>query len=100
MSDTNFSSTPVDPVAGRLPSSKEVTKFHSNADTDGNEGSLHHTLGPRKGQASPGDHDHRGGTSVLLLQGTTISGSRASGAALISVIAALVELGATDTTTA
>lgn len=101
MSDgKTLGNAPIDPVAGKLPSSKEVAKFHSNADTDGNEGSIHHTLGPRKGMASPGDHDHRGGTSVLLLQGTNISGSRASGAALISVIAALVELGATDTTTA
>lgn len=95
-----ISNKPIDPVSGVLPSTKEVARFHSNADTDGNEGSIHHTLGPRKGQSSPGDHDHRGGTSALLLQGTTISGSRASGAALISVIAALVELGAEDTTVA
>lgn len=91
---------PVDPVKGAAPSRAEVLAFHKNADTDGNEGSLHHTLGPRKGQAAPGDHDHRGGTSVLLLQGVTISGSRASGAALVSIIAALTELGATDTTVA
>lgn len=87
-----------EPTTTKVPTPKEVARFHTNADTDGNEGSIHHTLGARKGQAAPGDHAHRGGTSVLLLQGTNISGSRASGAALISVIAALVELGAEDIT--
>lgn len=90
---------PQDPVAGTVPSRKEVEKFHTNADTDGNEGSIHHTLGPAKHQASPGDHDHRGGQSVAILTGVTISGSRGGNAALASVIAALVELGASDATT-
>lgn len=90
---------PSDPVSGSSPSRKAVSDFHKNADTDGSDGSIHHTLGPRKGQAAPGDHDHRGGNSVLLLDGVTISGSRGGNAALTSVIAALVELGAVDTTT-
>lgn len=94
-----YKNKPVDPVAGETPSGRDVQKFHTNADTDGNEQSAHHTLGPSNNQASPGNHDHRGGNSVPLLDGTTITGSRASGAALVSVIAALVELGAKDSTT-
>jgi hypothetical protein len=80
------------------PSNEEVMAFHQHADTDGSEGSIHHTLGPRKGQASPGDHEHRGGSSVALLSGVTISGDTTT-LALTSVIAALVELGAVDETT-
>lgn len=90
---------PIDPVEGKTPSRKEVDKFHSNADTDGSDGSLHHTLGPRKGQAAPGDHDHRGGNSVELLLGETITGSKSGGGALTSIIDLLVSLGATDNTT-
>lgn len=96
----NLSNKPTDPVEGKVPTEKEVVKFHTNADTDGDEGSLHHTLGPRKGQAAGGDHDHRGGNSVALFDGVTISGVRAGNTALASVIAALVELGAKDNTTA
>lgn len=96
----NLPTRPMDPVEGKVPPSKDVARFHTNADTDGDEGSLHHTLGPRKGQAAPGDHDHRGGSSVELLTGSTITGSRGGNAALTSVIALLVELGATDNTTA
>ena len=95
-----FPTKPTDPVLGRAPSAAEVKKAHTNADTDGSREAEHHTLGPGNAQASPGDHDHRGGSSVLLLQGTDISGSRSGGAALVSIIAALVELGATDSTIA
>ena len=94
-----FKNRPVDPVAGETPSYKDVAKFHTNADTDGNEESAHHTLGPGHTQSAPGDHDHRGGNSVALFDGTTISGAKAGNTALASVIAALVELGAKDTTT-
>lgn len=89
---------PSDPVNGAVPPSREVDKFHTNSDVDGSDGSKHHTLGPRKGQAAPGDHDHRGGNSVLLLDGEIISGSKASGDALDSIIALLVNLGASDQT--
>lgn len=82
-----------------LPSAKEVEKFHQNADVDGSSKALHHTLGPGPNQAAAGNHNHRGGDSVLLLEGTTISGSRGDNAALASVISVLVELGATDSTT-
>jgi hypothetical protein len=67
-------------------------------DTDGSDQSVHHTLGANKGQASPGDHDHRGGSSVALLQGMTVSGSNAT-EMLASIVAILVDLGATDSTT-
>lgn len=105
MSDPNrdpaaFRTTPLDPVKGDVPKNSEVSKFHTNADTDGNPGSIHHTLGPKSSQASPGDHDHRGGTSVQLLQGHTLTGSRGSNAALTSLITLLVnEFGLTDNTT-
>lgn len=85
---------------GRPPTSEEVTDFHTNADTDSRKESIHHTVGVGATQASPGDHRHRGGDSELLLSGITITGSRGGNIALLSVIQALVVLGATDSTTA
>lgn len=67
-------------------------------DTDGSDQSVHHTLGANKGQASPGDHDHRGGSSVALLQGMTITGTTPA-EIISSIVAILVDLGATDSTT-
>ena len=81
------------------PSAKEVEVYHTNADTDGSSTSIHHTLGPKRGQSSPGDHTHDGSTSKLLLEGVTLTGAKAGNAALASVIAALVAMGATDSTT-
>ena len=104
-------------AAPKIPTTQEVTAFHKKADTDGSRTSIHHTLGGQKEQAAPGNHDHRGGDSVLLLDGTTISGAKtvASGPltwdmlkngftvavvpALQSIIAAEVALGAKDSTT-
>ena len=77
-----------------------VKDFHKRSDVDSSAQAQHHTLGIKAGQSSPGDHNHNGDSSVKILKGTTISGSRASGAALISVIDALEKLGATDATTA
>lgn len=92
--------TPEDPVAGKIPSSAEVEKFHTHADTDGDEGSLHHTLGPGRSQASAGDHTHDGGSSKVLGVGFTITGAKGGNAALASVIAFLVDkFGVTDSTT-
>lgn len=82
------------------PDAAAVEDFHTNADTDIRRESLHHTLGPGEAQAAPGSHSHDGGDSALLLSGMTLSGSRGGNVALISVIAALVRLGATDNTTA
>lgn len=81
------------------PSDEEVRTFHTNADTDGSSKSIHHTLGPGRGQASPGDHDHNGGSSKLILTGINLTGAKAGNTALASVIAALVAMGATDQTT-
>lgn len=47
-----------------------------------------HTLGLARNQAMPGG----------IIRDVTLTGSRAGGAALVSVIAALVALGATDAT--
>ncbi len=82
------------------PSSKEVALFHTNSDVDGSSKAQHHTLGSNRGQASPGDHTHDGGTSKLLLEGLSVTGSRSGGGALLSVISILTSLGATDATTA
>lgn len=96
---SNPGDKPDDPVAGKVPDSATVQRFHINADTDGDEGSIHHTLGPGKSQAAAGNHDHNGGNSVLILAGVTLTGAKAGNAALASVISALVQLGATDNTT-
>lgn len=77
-----------------------VEKIHQYDDADVRAESHHHTLGAGSFQAAAGSHRHRGGDSELLLSGTTISGSRGSATAMVSVIAALVTLGATDSTTA
>ncbi len=84
---------------GLAPDAQTVQEFHTNADTDVRTESIHHTLGQGPNQASPGDHLHDGGSSPLLLAGTTISGSRGGNVALQSVISALVRLGAIDSTT-
>lgn len=90
-----------DPLTKKTnPPQKEVNEFHTNSDKDGGPKSLHHTLGANPNQASPGNHLHDGSTSSLLLEGMTLSGSRGGNAALPSIIAALVRLGATDATTA
>ena len=77
-----------------------VNRFHNKSDADSSSEAQHHTLGIKKDQSSPGDHKHDGTTSKRLLEGTTITGSRSGGAALVSVISALVKLGATDGTSA
>jgi hypothetical protein len=84
----------------QLPSPEEVRRFHTKADTDGSQQAAHHSLGAGANQASPGNHAHDGGSSKLLLEGVTLSGSRSGGAALVSVINALVTLGALDNTSA
>lgn len=86
--------------ANPKPEAQVVDDFHTNADTDLRQESAHHTLGPGENQGSPGNHRHRGGDSELLLAGLTITGSRGGNAALLSVINILVELGATNSSTA
>lgn len=80
--------------------SQAVSKFHEKDDLDASQTAHHHTIGIRQDQAASGAHTHNGKNSRSLLKGTSITGSRAGGAALISVIDALEKLGATDATTA
>lgn len=78
------------------PSAEAVDDFHTNADTDSREESIHHTLGGLPTQASPGDHNHRDGKSQPILEGVTITGSRATDAWRLSINQILVSLGAED----
>ena len=81
-------------------SAEQVEEFHKNADTDVRAESIHHTLGPRPSQAAPGSHKHDGSDSSLLLDGYTIIGSRSSSTSILpSIIAGLVRLGMTDSST-
>lgn len=82
------------------PDSKTINEFHTNDDVDKDSGAHHHTLGGGANQASPGSHSHDGTDSVALLEGIELAGSKGGNLALGSVIQALVELGATDNTTA
>ncbi|HET7713277.1 MAG TPA: hypothetical protein VFK94_02310 [Patescibacteria group bacterium] len=66
---------------------------HVYSDVDQDRTSQHHTLGNAEFQAAPGNHGKR------HLAGIRITGSRGGNAALASVIAALVKLGADDDTT-
>lgn len=84
----------------KVADAQAVIKFHEKDDVDSSQEAHHHTLGTRQDQAASGAHTHNGKNSRKLLQGTTITGSRASGAALISVIDALEKLGAADGTIA
>ena len=84
----------------RPPTAEEVDTFHTNAATDARKEDIHHTIGAGENQAASGAHNHRGGDSVQLLTGITLTGSRAGNIALLSVVQALVALGATDSTTA
>lgn len=77
----------------------EVRKFHTKSDSDSSPVAQHHTLGPRPNQAASGAHKHDGISSPKILDGVTLTGSKGGNAALASVIAALVLMGATDTTT-
>jgi len=47
-------------------SPQDSRRFHSRSDVDLGPRSLHHTLGTRRNQASPGDHNHDGTTSKKL----------------------------------
>lgn len=90
----------IDKSGSQVADAKTVNEFHKKDDVDAGFDAHHHTLGTKNGQSSPGDHNHNGQNSRRLLEGTSITGSRSGGAALVSVIAALVKLGATDSTIA
>lgn len=82
------------------PPQRMVNEFHTNDDVNRDADAHHHTLGIGANQAASGAHDHDGSNSVQLLAGFTLTGSRSGGGALLSVIQALVQLGAEDSTTA
>lgn len=82
------------------PAPKVVKDFHTNSDLDEDAESQHHTLGVGKNQAARGDHTHNGSDSALLLGSLEITGTRGTATAIPSIIAALVQLGAKDSTTA
>lgn len=98
-----MSENPDEPLAvssqKRFPTAKEVQNFHQNADTDLRKESIHHTIGTSPNNAASGSHRHDGSDSARLLDGATLVGSRGGNTALTSVIALLVQLGATDSTT-
>ena len=89
-------------VNTQSPDSQTVNDFHRFADTDSRTEAIHHTLGLTHAQAAFGDHNHRYGNGVPLLDGTTFTLSRSANlqAVLKQMIDALVLLGATDNTTA
>jgi len=76
-----------------------VKEFHQNADTDVGAEGIHHTLGPGVNQAASGAHTHDGNDSAFLLEGLSITGTKGTAACDGSIIALLVRLGATDSTT-
>lgn len=84
---------------GSSPAPQVVEKFHQHSDVDSARDSQHHTLGTGVNQASPGSHRHDGNDSFQLLEGVEITGSKGGNTALASVIAALVGMGAKDSTT-
>lgn len=86
--------------SGLRPDARTVNEFHSNDDLDKDANSHHHSLGSGANQASPGSHNHDGSTSVQLLADFTISGTRGTATCIPQIISALVQLGATDNTTA
>lgn len=81
------------------PDAISVRELHVNSDVDTTPDSQHHTLGPGVNQAASGAHNHDGNDSSLLLEGITITGTKGTAACDSSIIAALVRLGATDSTT-
>lgn len=86
-----------------VPAARQVSEFHTKADTDSSTSAGHHTLGISHNQASPGDHSHDGQTSRLVGSGRkiTISGAKGGNAALASLITALKQvMDLTDNTTA
>lgn len=82
------------------PDPMAVKLFHLYSDVDTDSTAQHHTIGPGNNQAAAGSHTHNGSDSPLLFDGVVISGSRSSGAALLSVITLLTQQGAVDSTTA
>jgi len=77
----------------------EVNELHKKSDLDSSAEAQHHSLGTKRDQATSGTHKHDGKDSVKIMTGMTITGAKAGNAALASVIAQLVKLGAIDNST-
>lgn len=86
--------------SGMRPEGKVVNEFHTNDDVDKDANAHHHTLGSGANQAASGSHRHDGTDSLQLLEGYTLSGSKGTATAMNGIIAALVQLGAVDNTSA
>lgn len=86
----------------KYPSAKEVDDMHRNSDVNKRAESIHHTLGTGRTQASPGDHNHDGSSSVALMDGVVFTGSRGTGTASVlnQILEALEKIGAVNSTTA
>lgn len=54
-----------------VPSARQANLQHTRSDVDTSQLAQHHTLGAKRNQASPGQHDHSGSDSKLI--GSTIS---------------------------
>ena len=82
------------------PSAKEVLTFHKYDDVDKGNISHHHTIGQGAGQVAPGKHFHDGEDSPKLLDGVIFTGivGTYNPVTFRQVLAALVKLGAADTT--
>lgn len=81
---------------------EEVNKFHGRDDVDKSALAHHHTLGPGRAQASPGDHIHTGRTSKKLGTGLSLglTGAKGGNVALTNLITLLKNfIEFTDTTT-
>lgn len=88
------------PGENQSPDTRTVEKFHRHADTDARREAIHHRIGTGTNQSASGSHRHDGSDSGLILEGTTLIGTRGTATAVGSIIAALVKLGASDNTTA
>ena len=107
MANEGYSTVPGDPFGTKKepvnklsPSPREVDFMHQRADTDSSQGAIHHSLGMKNGQASPGDHKHNGLNSRRIMEGITITGAKGGNVALANLITALAaSLGFTDNTT-
>lgn len=87
-----------DVAGGDTPSSAQVDIAHSQSDVDSGPKSQHHTLGPGRNQASPGNHIHDGTNSPKIgamaigtsgnnpVPAFTLTGSKGGNVALTNLI--------------
>lgn len=75
-------------------SAQQALRLHEFSDKDSSPLAQHHTLGPRRHQASPGNHNHDGSTSPKLGagKGLTLTGSTGGNVALQNLIAMLQQV--------